>query len=212
MSNFLLRLYEDNVGSNSDLSLLAVDGYRVVYVVEGEVCIEVAGKTEVYRENTAWFGAHACVIRAKEESRVWRWELVRCATENDENLLASHDLPLDVGGKYLMRCDRVDFPPGGIAYTHTHPGSGIRCLLRGRIRINVEQKEKTYEPGQCWFESGPDPVLALGSETEATSFVRVMVLPRDYQGRSSIRYVRPEDARKPKLQEYTRFIDEFIEV
>jgi len=167
---------------------------------------------EAYEENTAWFGADGCVIKSKEESRVWRWEWVRSAAHSDGHVLASHDLRLDVDGKYLMRCDRVDFPPGGIAYTHTHPGPGIRCLLRGQIRINVEQKESVYAPGQCWFESGPDPVLALASETEATSFVRVMVLPRDYQGRSSIRYVRPEDASKPKLQEYTRFIDEFIEI
>ena len=31
-------------------------------------------------------------------------------------------------GDWLVRCDRVDFPPGGIAYTHTHPGPGLRVL------------------------------------------------------------------------------------
>jgi hypothetical protein len=32
-----------------------------------------------------------------------------------------------------MRCDRIDFPPGGIAYRHTHPGPGIRRLLFGSV-------------------------------------------------------------------------------
>ena len=36
----------------------------------------------------------------------------------------------------LLRCDRVDFPPGGVAHLHTHPGPGLRVLLQGRIRID----------------------------------------------------------------------------
>ena len=39
-------------------------------------------------------------------------------------------------GEWLVRCDRVDFPPGGVAYLHTHPGPGIRVLLEGSIRID----------------------------------------------------------------------------
>ena len=31
----------------------------------------------------------------------------------------------------MLRCDRVDFPPGGVAYRHTHPGPGLRVLLAG---------------------------------------------------------------------------------
>lgn len=111
-----------------------------------------------------------------------------------------------------MRCDRVDFPPAGIAYTHTHPGPGIRCLLKGAIRIQVKGGETAYVPGEPWFERGPDPVLAHASATEDTSFVRGMILPRSLQGRSSIQYVDPADADKPKPQQYTRFVDTFIDV
>ena len=210
MSDYVLRLYEDRINSASECSLSEVDGYKVIYVVEGKVGIKVDEQTTEYKENTAWFGSDACVARG--EGRIWRWELVRRAAASVGHLLASHEVYLETDGNYLMRCDRVDFPSGGIAYTHTHPGPGIRCLLKGRIRIHVEQRECEYAPGQCWFERGPDPVLALASETAATSFVRVMVLPRDYQGRSSISYIRPEDVSKPKSQEYTRFVDEFIEV
>ena len=41
-------------------------------------------------------------------------------------------------GEWLLRCDRVDFPPGGVAYLHTHPGPGLRVLLNGRIRIDTQ--------------------------------------------------------------------------
>ena len=109
-----------------------------------------------------------------------------------------------------MRCDRVDFPLGGIAYTHTHAGPGTRCLLQGELRVTVRQEVIVARPGDPWFESGPDPVLATASSTEQTGFVRTMILPRSYRGRSSIHYVKPEDADKPKLQEYTRFVEEDI--
>ncbi|HEX9671932.1 MAG TPA: hypothetical protein VGA12_00690, partial [Burkholderiales bacterium] len=120
-------------------------------------------------------------------------------------------LELNDPGGYLMRCDRVDFPPGGIAYTHVHRGPGIRCLLAGGIRVEVNGKVHDIAPGGAWFEAGPDPVLATASKAAPTAFVRVMILPRELRGKSSIRYVKPEDADKPKLQTYRVFVDEFIE-
>ncbi len=39
-----------------------------------------------------------------------------------------------------------------------------------------------------------------------------MVLPRDYLGRSSIRYLKPEDQDKPKRQLYRVAIDSAIEL
>lgn len=109
---------------------------------------------------------------------------------------------------YLIRCDRVDFPPGGVAYLHTHQGPGIRVLLRGKIRIDTNGASHEYEPLQAWFESGPVPVFAAASEAEPTAFVRCMVLPAHLQGKSSIRYVRDDDADKPKPQRYQVFVDE----
>ena len=106
-----------------------------------------------------------------------------------------------------MRCDRIDFPPGGVAYTHTHPGPGIRCLLFGSILIESGGSTHAYGPLEPWFESGPEPVFAEASETEATAFVRVMLLPREWEGRRTIRYLDPADEDKPKLQRPTVFFD-----
>ena len=39
-----------------------------------------------------------------------------------------------------------------------------------------------------------------------------MILPRELQGKSSIRYVKPEDAGKPKLQTYRVLIDEILDL
>ena len=104
------------------------------------------------------------------------------------------------GAGWLVRCDRVDFPPGGIAYRHTHPGPGIRVLLKGRISIESEGETHEYGPLEHWFESGPAPVLAYASPDEDTAFVRVMLVPAELEGQRTIRYVDPSDEDKPKLQ------------
>ena len=81
---------------------------------------------------------------------------------------------------------------------------------RGSIRVETGGSSHSYGPLQAWFEPGPEPVFAAASDTEPTAFVRCMVLPARLQGQSSIRYVREEDAEKPKPQSYTVFVDEPI--
>ena len=151
----------------------------------------------------AFFGGGAA------EGHALRWELGAAV---DEGAKLTADVTLDPGGEWLMRCDRVDFPPGGVAYLHTHPGPGIHCLLRGRIRIESGGHSAVYGPLEAWFESGPEPVFAAASASEETAFVRVMVLPREWHGRRTIRYVNAEDEDKPKTQRATVFLDEPIQL
>jgi quercetin dioxygenase-like cupin family protein len=158
-----------------------VPGSRVVYDVD---------------RNEAHFGA------ARVEGHALVWEVRAFADE------AKLSAEVELGpGDLLVRCDRVDFSPGGIAYRHTHPGPGIRCLLRGSIRIESGGETHEYGPFEPWFESGPEPVLAVASETEDSAFVRVMLLPREWEGKRTIRYVDPADEAKPKLQRATVFFD-----
>jgi quercetin dioxygenase-like cupin family protein len=137
------------------------------------------------------------------------WEL---GTEATDGAVLAAAVELDPRTEWLMRCDRVDFPPGGIAYRHTHPGPGIRYLLRGSLRIESGGERNLYRPREPWFEAGPEPVLAIAADTEATAFVRVMLLPREWAGKRTIRYVDPADEAKPKLQQPTVFFDEPIDL
>jgi hypothetical protein len=115
---------------------------------------------------------------------------------------------IEMEGEQLIRLDTVSFPPGGVAYLHVHRGPGIRVLLNGTIRIETDGTTSHYGPLEAWFEAGPIPVFAAASEEVPTSFVRCMVLPAELLGKRSLRYVREEDADKPKLQEYKIFVDE----
>ncbi len=115
---------------------------------------------------------------------------------------------VDTDGERLIRVDTVSFPPGGVAHLHVHRGPGIRVLLEGEIRVDTDGQSHSYGPLEAWFESGPVPVFAAASESVPTAFVRCMVLPAELKGQRSLRYVRDEDADKPKLQEYRIFVDE----
>jgi quercetin dioxygenase-like cupin family protein len=165
----------------------------------------VAGKRVSYdvEKNEAHFSA------VSVEGRTLVWELD--PTARGEPLLAA-EVELDRSTEWLMRCDRVDFPPGGVAYRHTHPGPGIRYLLHGSIRIESGGERNTFHAFEPWFEPGPEPVLATASADEETAFVRVMLLPREWAGKRTIRYVDPADEAKPKLQRATLFFDEPIDL
>ena len=108
----------------------------------------------------------------------------------------------------VIRCDRVDFPPGSVAHLHTHPGPGLRVLLQGRIRIDTQGSSHEYGPFEWWYETGPDPVFAAASTSEPTAFVRVLVLPAEWAGKRTITYVDPADEKKPKLQRARVYLEE----
>ena len=112
--------------------------------------------------------------------------------------------------EWLARCDRVDFPPGGVAFRHVHPGPGIRRLLFGELTIDSPEGVRTYGPGGSWLEGADFSVLATASATEETAFVRVLLLPREWGGKRTIRYLDPRDEEKPKRQRATIFLEQPI--
>ncbi|MFN0298821.1 MAG: hypothetical protein ACKVQU_00550 [Burkholderiales bacterium] len=186
---------------------------RVVYVRSGSVSLHSAGQAVTLSANSAWFGADAYrITTGANGAEILEWELATIdAPAPIRASLLESKITLDPGTRYLIRCDRVDFPIGGIAYTHTHRGPGIRCVLQGAMTVKVNGAEHHRRPGEAWFEAGPDPVLALASEHEPTSFARVMILPLELRGMSSIKYVLPEDQDKPKRQTYQLFVDDPID-
>ena len=219
MTAYTLSLNTDHLAPKAEGRLRA--GNRVIYVRDGDVVARAGSQAAGLAANSAWQGSVAIAVTAGATGvTLLRWELAARSQAPGEwtgagvisSLTLAGAVELGDAGGYLMRCDRVDFPLGGIAYTHVHRGPGIRCLLAGGIRVEVSGQVHDVAPGGAWFEAGPDPVLALASSSELTAFVRVMILPREIRGKSSIRYVRPEDADKPKLQTYRIFADEPIDL
>ncbi len=176
----ILSLFEFPEGAPS------LPGHRVVYDID---------------RNEAHFG------NASTEGPALVWLLSEYGAEN---ATLSAEVKLDPAVGWLMRCDRIDFPPGGVAHRHTHPGPGIRRLLFGSIRIETAESVHRFGPGGAWFESGPEPVRAAADEHVDSAFVRVLLLPRAWEGKRTISYVDPADEEKPKLQRPTVFFDRSI--
>ena len=204
----VLRLFEDVLSSDAVVNLPALP--RMLFVVHGAVAI--GGRT--LRDGEAIGGEGAAVLKAGSAgAAIWRWEMAAQAeggalagtgVSSREKLAA----PLDTlpKGSLLLRGDSVAFPPGGCAYLHRHQGPGIRCLLEGGIRIDTHGRSASYGPGGAWYESGPDAVFAQAAD-RPTRFIRTMILPAAYLGKSSAEYLREEDKAKPKSQQYKIFVD-----
>ena len=134
------------------------------------------------------------------------WELL---DEAPPDAQVAAEVDLDRGAKWIARLDRVDFPPGGVAYRHVHPGPGIRWIVHGALTIDRGDGEpRVYRTGQAWYEGTDDPVLATASATGETAFVRVLLLPAEWAGRRTIRYLDPADEDRPRLQRATVLLEE----
>jgi quercetin dioxygenase-like cupin family protein len=150
-------------------------------------------------------GARHRIEHALQEGTRLVWEVLAAAPA-DARVWAEVDVPPE---GWIARLDRVDFPPGGVAYRHVHPGPGIRRLLHGELTIDRgDGAPRRYTAGDAWFEGADDPVLATASELEDTAFVRVLLLPSAWAGKRTIRYVHPADEDKPRLQKATVLLEE----
>ena len=105
-----LSLYEFETGAET------IGGDRVIYDIAND---------------RAYFGA------AEVEGHALVWQLDE-TPEQAEGARLSRRVQLDPYEDWVMRCDRIDFPPGGIAYHHRILGPGIRYLLFGEIDITTE--------------------------------------------------------------------------
>ena len=207
----ILRLYEDVLSSDApEVGLPALP--RMIFLVHGSLTVE--GRKFDHEE--AWHGEGAAWLApGKDGVTCWRFELAPADASDGaiagegsfsrQKLSASLEtLP---NGELILRGDSVAFPPGGCAYLHRHRGPGIRCLIEGGIRIDTHGRSTSYGPGGAWYETGPDPVFAQGAADRSTRFIRVMILPRELIGKSSIEYVNDDDKNKPKSQSYKIFVD-----
>jgi hypothetical protein len=204
----VLRLFEDVLSSDAAVNLPALP--RMLFIAHGFVAI---GDRTLHDGEAAGSEGTVALKAGSGGAALWRWEMVAqdgggviagAGVSSREKLTARLDsLPK---GSLLLRGDSVAFPPGGCAYLHRHQGPGIRCLFEGGIRIDTHGRSTSYGPGGAWYESGPDPVFAQAAD-RPTRFIRTMILPAAYLGKSSAEYLREEDKAKPKVQQYKIFVD-----
>ena len=83
--------------------------------------------------------------------------------------------------KWLFRLDCIIDNQGSTGL-HSHPGSGIRCMLKGQLRVESDKGESSdnNNPGDCWYEEGSYPLVSTTDAGNKATFLRGMVLPPEY--------------------------------
>lgn len=160
-SRMRLSLYQFETGVQT------IGGNRVVYDVDS---------------GTTRFGA------ASVDGPALVWQLDHDEFDA-EGALLSRFVQLDPYARWVVRCDRIDFPRGAVVPAHTHPGPAILYVLQGDVEIEAGGRSSVFGPGGAWFESGPDAVLTRASAHLETSCVRALVLPAEWAGKQSVRFV-----------------------
>lgn len=69
------------------------------------------------------------------------------------DLVFKHDLPNIAMDDWEVTISTVDYPPGRVGKVHHHAGFVLAYVLEGNVVTKVSgQEEKTYRPGEMFFE------------------------------------------------------------
>ena len=69
------------------------------------------------------------------------------------DLVFKHDLPNIAMDDWEVTVSTVDYPPGRVGKVHHHAGFVLAYVLEGNVVTKVSgQEEKTYRPGEMFFE------------------------------------------------------------
>lgn len=189
---FALNLYHDQVGADGASAAPLCPAHRLLYVRHGPAAVnerELAADAAIYCEGPVTLRS------AGAWSQVWRWELAAPnatpALLQGTGILSSlrmsrviTGLAMAEGTRWLFRLDQITSAPGRIADRHQHPGPGIRCLLEGTFNVQQDvESARDLSPGDAWWETGSDTVIAWGSRQMAAKFLRGLVLPVEWEGK-----------------------------
>ncbi len=186
---YTLRLYHDAYAPDSLTADDLEAQHSIAYVLKGSVTVNgqaLSADQAMYVKDVA------AVEAGPEGATVWRWELVRT---DDPNNLAWGDgvtsrlrmsrrirmFELVPTSKWLFRLDSI-YNNQGSTGLHSHPGSGIRCMLKGHLRVESDKGESSdnWLTGDCWYEEGSYPLVSTSDPGETADFLRGMVLPPEY--------------------------------
>jgi hypothetical protein len=163
--------------------------HTMIYVARGTATVN--GRT--LQEGESAYTEDALILSAGASgATVWRWGLRSdrsgLGTANGAGIASVLRMFRQVKmfemvptSKWLFRLDRiVNFE--GTTGMHSHPGSGIRCLLSGSLRAESSKGENSYNNrrGDVWYEEGAYPLVSTVDAGDKTTFLRGMILPPEF--------------------------------
>jgi hypothetical protein len=196
-----LALFEERLNGGTVVLPRAVHG---IYLRQGSVTLNGAPLAP----DGGTFAKGAATLSGTGE--VWRFEVADVSAlaspEEYARMILAHPVSRDPAAPFVLRMDRVDFPPEGATPRHGHAGPGIRRLLSGRLLAEVGEEAHRIDPSGAWFETGTDPVIGRVM-APGSAFVRCMVLDADLLGRPTFRAWDAAEAAKPRGASSRLFFD-----
>jgi hypothetical protein len=185
----LLKLYHDELAAKAEVVPGLETQHSIIYVWKGSANINGA---LIEKDTAIYVGDFAGIKAQSKGASLWRWEIV---PETDPvhlikgkgiNSLLKMSRRVKMfemvpTSKWLFRLDCImEFE--GTTGLHSHPGSGIRCMLNGVLHAVSEKGEcsDNTRPGDVWYEEGAYPLVSTADKGIKTTFLRGMVLPPEY--------------------------------
>jgi hypothetical protein len=213
-----LNFYHDQLDDEGQTSSPLPAMHRLLYVRHGSV--DVNGHV-MSADDAIYSDGPVSLKSSGAWCEIWRWDLAppnaAPALHQGSGVLTSVRMQRPIsnfamlnGTQWLFRLDRIITPAGRVADRHQHPGPGIRCLNEGTF--NVQQAGESHRdlaPGDPWWETGFDTVIAWSSQQMAAKFMRAMVLPIEWHGKVTGVWLSGEPpARKPGG--WKLYVDEIV--
>ena len=213
-----LKFYRDQLLSTGESSSPLPAAHRLIYIRYGSV---IANGETLTQGQFAYHHDPLSLQGVAELSEIWRWEL--SAPNETPQLLSGTDtlslpqlarvittLEAEPGTNWLFRLDSVTSAAGRITPRHRHRGPGIRCLYQGIFNVQGESDSTgTLAPGDAWWESGQETVVAWHSKQMPAIFLRGLLLPTDIKGEMS--NIWEGDVSSPKSN-WRLFVDQEITI
>lgn len=176
---------------------------RAIWVVEGAPSVNglvVGARSGVFCKSDCEIDA------AGQSATLLRFEVLSGETPDHGDVLLDEEIAFDPEVS-LLRLDTVTFPPGATAYRHVHNGAGPRYLFQGELEVISDHGSETMTNGSAWYEALNSPVTAQAASETTTAFVRCMIIPHEYAGKSTFKLMNEADADKPRRQATHRYFD-----
>ncbi len=189
---FALNFYHDQIAADGATATALAPAHRLLYVRHGAA--EINGQP-MKADEAIYCDGPVTLKSSGAWSQIWRWELgapnAAPALHAGAGVLSQlrmsrviATLAMLDGTRWLFRLDRITSAAGRIADRHQHPGPGIRCLLEGSFNVQQDAESgRDFAPGDAWWETGSDTVVAWSSRQMAAKFLRGMVLPVEWEGK-----------------------------
>jgi hypothetical protein len=215
---FALNLYHDQIGAEGSTAAPLAPAHRLLYVRHGSVAIN----GQILNAGKASYCDGPLELKsAGAWSQIWRWELAlpnaAPRLHAGQGVLSSLRMSRVIAGlamlegtRWLFRLDQITSAAGRIADRHQHPGPGIRCLLEGTFNVQQDaESARDLAPGDAWWETGSDTVVAWSSQQMAAKFLRGMVLPVEWEGKVTGTWL---SGHTPPRGNWNLYLDRVIEI